>query len=107
MKKEQKNWRRSMDRKGFLKRVFGAAVVAAMPKVVVNQIESLPAPVEEKEPIFLDKVTEKPIIPNISERILFIYDKEKLIGYSAQFDLSSKMDTMYYRIYVDDLEWYT
>jgi hypothetical protein len=47
LKKEQKNWRRSMDRKGFLKRVFGAAVVAAMPKVVVNQIESLPAPVED------------------------------------------------------------
>lgn len=84
-----------MDRKGFLKRVFGAAVVAAMPKVVVEQIESLPEPISvpppEKDVIEYAK-EQVDLALSESERVLFIYDtqNDKLVAYSYDFNIEAK-----------------
>lgn len=84
-----------MDRKGFLKRVFGAAVVAAMPKVVVDQIESLPEPISvpppEKDVIEYAK-EQVDLALSESERVLFIYDtqNDKLVAYSYDFNIEAK-----------------
>jgi hypothetical protein len=75
-----------MDRRGFLKNIFGAAVIAAMPKIVVEQIETLPeAPISPAingvTPIFTKKV---PV-----NGLFYIYDdkEEKLIATSTNFNI--------------------
>lgn len=94
-----------MDRKGFLKRVFGAAVVAAMPKVVVDQIENLPPPESipppekdvleyAKEQIAPYKSNLKPIAPN---GILYIYDEETAILLASCLDFNLE----FYQDWVD------
>lgn len=82
-----------MNRAGFLKRLFGAAVVAAMPKIVVEQIEALPEPVPISPvvnggtPVFTKL---EPIAPN---GLLYIYDeKDGLIGMSRIFSLEFKRE---------------
>lgn len=84
-----------MNRAGFLKRLFGAAVVAAMPPIVVRQIESLPEPAPPKKDV-LEYVEEqiapyrhlKPIAP---DGLLYIYDyMDGLIGISRKFLLQFK-----------------
>jgi hypothetical protein len=88
-----------MDRKGFLKRVFGAAVVAAMPKVVVDQIESLPEPIPApplekdvleyaKEQIEPYKKNLKPVAPN---GVLYIYDEETAVLLAACLDFNLEL----------------
>lgn len=88
-----------MERRNFLKGIFGAAVVAAMPKAVVDQIEDLsePPPVSTKEwkdieKTFTHGTVDLGPIPVTSENILFIYDKERLIGYSCDFSAEAHMD---------------
>lgn len=78
-----------MDRRGFLKNIFGAAVVAAIPKIVLKQIDDLPkhpitSPVNGIEPIFIKEI---PTHPN---GLLYIWDDEKnaLIGASKNFSLN-------------------
>lgn len=79
-----------MDRRGFLKGIFGAAVVAAMPPIVVDQIEALPEPtlispvVNEVKPIFTRL---EPIAPN---GLLYIYNDTELIGISRRFNLNMR-----------------
>lgn len=82
-----------MDRRKFLQNMFGAAVIAAMPKIVVDQIVSLPEPppispaINGAVPIF----TQKCSIPN---GLLYIWDDKKntLIGASDRFSLEFKQD---------------
>ncbi|NMC60073.1 MAG: hypothetical protein GYA51_11950 [Candidatus Methanofastidiosa archaeon] len=75
-----------MNRAGFLKSIFGAAVVAAMPKVVVEEIEKIPT--EEITPTsstvleWHDVVTEFKI-PNGNR--LFLYNDKQLIAVSTHF----------------------
>lgn len=78
-----------MDRRGFLKGIFGAAVVAAMPPLVVRQIEALPEPVpispavNGATPVFTKL---EPIAP---DGLLYIYDeKDGLIAMSRKFNLN-------------------
>jgi hypothetical protein len=92
-----------MDRKDFLKSMFGAAVVATMPQVVVRQIENIPLSEEVKpQPEVIKPTPVKSISkPITSENVLFIYDNEKLIGYSTEFDVTTEVKTM--NFYVDSL----
>lgn len=95
-----------MNRAGFLKRIFGAAVVAAMPKVVVDQIESLPEPIStpppEKDVIEYAK-EQVDLALSESERVLFIYDtqNDKLVAYSYDFNIEAKRTVIPF----DDIEW--
>lgn len=89
-----------MDRKGFLKRLFGAAVVAAMPKVVVDQIESLPEPIPippvEKDVIecVKEQIGENTYKPEAvvldSDNVLLIYNKDSLVGISNYFQIKAE-----------------
>jgi len=78
-----------MDRRNFFKGMFGAAVIATMPKIVVKQIEELPP--EEITP-----VTPAPVIPTpepiktkgiFSGNCLYLYDDAGLIAASTLFRL--------------------
>lgn len=70
----------------FLKNIFGAAVVAAMPKIVVEQIEAAPPetltpkidPVNGVEPVFIKK-------DFISGNFIYLYDKNVVIAGSSMF----------------------
>lgn len=73
-----------MDRRSFFKNMFGAAVVAAMPKIVVDQIEKIP--IEEITPQVITPQAPK-VIPNLGDRCLYLYDNDKLIAGSTQFNL--------------------
>ena len=68
-----------MERRLFLKNIFGAAVIAAIPKVVIDQIEAI-AP---KDIIPIEK--NKPLLNNG----LYIYDKNQLIAASTLFTVNS------------------
>ena len=81
-----------MERRDFLKGIFGAAVVAAMPIAVINRIE------QSEVQYISDRVHKadelgtmiKPIDEVLfanADNILFVYDEEKLIGFSNLFDL--------------------
>ena len=71
----------------FLKNIFGAAVIAAMPKVIVDQIEYLPPEIvpdrlhEDDEPGH-----------TVYDQCLFIHDGEFLIGASTFFNLEMHRD---------------
>jgi hypothetical protein len=90
-----------MERRDFLKGIFGAAVVAVMPKGVVDQIEKLPEPISPAingAPLVVLKDGKK--IPLEDYRIpdydncLYIYDEDKLIGQSNKFNLTFKQDIL-------------
>lgn len=73
-----------MDRKGFLHRVFGAAVVAAIPKIVVDQIETLPPPpIVKTKPIFVDERTDIAVEPK-GDNCIYLYKNNILLGYSHE-----------------------
>ena len=72
-----------MKRRDFFKGVFGAAVVAAIPKSVMEQIEATPIPNVE---------TVKAIELPTSNQILYIYDEDTFLGWSTDFNLSAKRD---------------
>jgi hypothetical protein len=88
-----------MDRKGFLQRIFGAAIVAAMPKVVVEQIEKTSPTVNGASVVVIQ---DGKIIPpedtvvhhqvGTTDNVLFIFDENKLIGQSQHFSLNLKQD---------------
>jgi len=72
-----------MERRNFLKGMFGAAVVAAMPIAVVNRIES-----QNVEPhSSTDTTPINTIWCDASDNILLIYDEKRLIGFSNLFTL--------------------
>lgn len=76
-----------MERRDFLKGIFGASVVAAMPKVVVDQIEQLPTNVISPS----NKKT-KDIDSYTGSNVLFIYNKDTLIGVSTHFSIIIRND---------------
>ena len=78
-----------MKRRSFLKGIFGAAVVATMPKSVVDQIEKLPEPPPINKQTTTGGVIKHLHLPCI-ENCLYIYDNNNLIGQSAVFDLNYK-----------------
>ena len=82
-----------MNRGEFLKGIFGAAVVAAMPKSVVDQIEQIPE--LQPKPIVLEKIPPnlnfKPVLDTLS-KVLCLYSKEELIGFSTDFFLAMKQE---------------
>lgn len=108
-----------MDRKGFLKRVFGAAVVAAMPKVVVDQIENLPPPesIPPPEKDVLEYAKEQiessaPDHPNCRcalSPIMYLYNKNELIATSIMFNVELRHNyqpvQFWYEENFDDIEY--
>lgn len=80
--------RNTMERRKFLQNIFGAAVIAAIPKVVIDKIDSLPPSVTNGAVNGADPVFTKEIGGNI----IYIYNKETLIGYSNQFCISVNQD---------------
>lgn len=69
-----------MERRKFLQNIFGAAVIAAMPRIVVDQIESI-------APRDIIPIEKNKIIPNNG---LYIYDKNQLIAASTLFTVNAK-----------------
>lgn len=67
-----------MDRRNFFKGMFGAAIIASMPKIVVDQIERT-TPVQE--------VTQKETFSYQGQQRMFLYDDNKLIASSSEFNL--------------------
>lgn len=76
-----------MERRNFLKGIFGAAVVAAMPKAVVDQIEQLPT-----NAISPSNKKTKDIDSYTGSNVLFIYNKDTLIGVSTHFSIIIRND---------------
>ena len=68
-----------MRRRDFLKGIFGAAAVAAVPAVVLKQIDELPPP---------EGVTNNLPEVNTEGSILYIYDDNQLVGSSSIFNLN-------------------
>ena len=91
-----------MERRNFLKGIFGAAVVASMPPAVVKQIESLPEPPVEWDDVIPSfprgSVRIDPSNQMVSESVLCIYDKDRLIGYSNDFNLSIHHNFIRFRV---------
>lgn len=85
-----RNWRLNMDRKQFLQNIFGAAVVAAMPKIVVAQINAIAPrdiiPLKKSEPIPANG--------------LYIYDKNQLIAASTLFTVNSERQSFNTNLYL-------
>ena len=73
-----------MERRGFLKSIFGAAVVASMPVVVLSQIEKTPPPPNNKLPF--------PTNNHTKEGLLYIYKDIQLVGQSVLFNLTFKQN---------------
>lgn len=70
-----------MNRKGFLKNLFGVAVVAAMPPIVVDKLSKLPPPTTPVKPLPLPKEF-------TSGNTMCIFDRFHLIGWSNKFTLN-------------------
>lgn len=71
-----------MERRTFLKNIFGAAVVAAMPAIVVKEIKKFAPP---------EVFTPTPdIIREWANKVLYIFDDNGLIGGTTQFSLCLK-----------------
>jgi len=72
-----------MDRRSFFKNMFGAAVIAAMPKIVVKQIEELApekiTPVDGVKPVFTKKI--------YTGNCMYLHDGTTLVGASTLFHI--------------------
>lgn len=75
-----------MERRGFLKSVFGAAIVASIPTVVFSQIENQapPPPPNNKLPF--------PTNNHTREGLLYIYNDTELVAQSTLFRFDYKQD---------------
>jgi hypothetical protein len=72
-----------MRRRDFLKGIFGAAAIAAVPAIVLRQIDELP-PSEKVDAT--GNIYTGPINPE--DNILYIYDENQLVGESHIFNLN-------------------
>jgi len=79
-----------MDRRCFFKGIFGAAIVASIPKIVVEQIEQ--TPIEELTPV--PKEAFEQVVSYVKGKCLYLYDNEKLIAGSTDFALELKRDIL-------------
>jgi len=115
-----------MERRSFLKNLFGAAVIATMPKIVVEQIEKAPPevltpkidPVNGVKPVFFKP---KDVLQG---NCIYLFDENKLIAGSTQFNFNMDRPTisnfsvddpmiaftystpMSWRIGIDKLRWF-
>jgi hypothetical protein len=80
-----------MKRSDFLKNVFGAAVVAAMPPLVVKQIDALPETEIKSEK---EIVTPENIETALLCDVFYLYDNKEIIAYSHLFNFSLRRDTV-------------
>lgn len=79
-----------MERRTFLKNIFGAAMIIAMPKIIVDQIENLPPE------IIPDRLHEGDEPGHtVYDQCLFIHDGEFLIGASTSFNLTMHRDPIF------------
>lgn len=79
-----------MRRRDFLKGIFGAAAIAAVPTIVLKQIDNLP-----QEPKYVPKHLIKDDVMgtiNPEESILYVYDDNQLVGQSNMFNLNFHQD---------------
>ena len=79
-----------MRRRDFLKGVFGAAAVAAVPPIVLKQIDELPPPEYVPNHLVEDDVVGMCYTGPIKSEgsILYIYDDNQLVGSSSIFNLN-------------------
>lgn len=84
-----------MERKTFLKNIFGAVVVADMPPILVRQIEKLPP----------EKIIPK-VIPKanriFSSNFLYLHDGKNLVGASVSFNITMYRELMQIPMSIDD-----
>jgi hypothetical protein len=79
-----------MKRRDFFKGIFGAAVVAAIPKSVMEQIEATPIPEAKsiaKGGVINLKNPETAHFATFGKQILYIYDEDNFLGWSTDFNL--------------------
>lgn len=76
-----------MRRRDFFKGLFGAAVVAAIPTRVMEQIEKVPIETNTPSP---DPISTKHHSPSHKkiDNFLYLYDKEELVGASGLFHMN-------------------
>jgi hypothetical protein len=81
-----------MNRRDLLKGLFGTAVIAAVPTIVLKRIDELtPPPTPPIPPVdAVGKVYTGPIDPE--DNILYIYDDNQLVGGSHNFNLKFHQD---------------
>lgn len=80
-----------MKRSDFLKNMFGAAVVAAMPPLVVKQIDALPDSEAKPEK---GKVISESIETTFVDGMCYLHDTKKIIAYSQLFNISLRKETI-------------
>jgi hypothetical protein len=82
-----------MERRTFLKNILGAAIVATMPKIVVDQIEAIPPEtITPVEPVKTEDISDQ--FWTEFEKILYIYDNNKLVAASTVFYLEITRPTI-------------
>jgi len=79
-----------MKRRDFFKGIFGAAIVAAIPKPIMEQLDKIS---DETLIPKVHQISIKPIINTVpldssSRPLLLLYDNSKLIGTSCHFELT-------------------
>ena len=89
-----------MRRRDFLKGIFGAAALAAVPAVVLRQIDELPPPAPPIDPPLPPTISAKRPVPQ--NGLLYIWDGERneLVGTSTEFSLNM------HRHPIDVSSWY-
>jgi hypothetical protein len=97
-----------MDRRNFFKGMFGAAIVASMPKIVVDQIEKA----EQIAPKHNDlSDIQGGISPSGKEQLMYLYDDNRLIASSSEFKLNYKRESIrvppdsYPEYYLSEMSW--
>ena len=103
-----------MNRRTLLKNMFGAAVIAALPKRVVEQIESIPPdPIIKEEKDVIEYAKEQIISGN---DVLYIYDENQLVGHAHNFHLNMHNDIIpveyiqgltHWNLQAYDIHWHT
>jgi hypothetical protein len=74
-----------MERRTFLKNIFGAAIVTAMPAIVVKEIEKFAPPESLTSPII-----SPPIEVEWADKVCYLFDDQGLIGGSTMFHMEMK-----------------
>ena len=103
-----------MNRRTLLKNMFGAAVIAALPKRVIEQIESIPPdPIIKEEKDVIEYAKEQIISGN---DVLYIYDENQLVGHAHNFHLNMHNDIIpveyiqgltHWNLQAYDIHWHT
>jgi hypothetical protein len=84
-----------MERRDFLKGIFGAAVVAVVPKPIVEAIEK--APPETLTPVVKEGVKTPPVFKT-NDAFIYLYDGEVLLAASNDVDLNWHHNPIEYEV---------